>query len=136
MKINRVEPKLTSDLMFVMWITRIIERYLVISCNRYSWTVSVFLVRGRHTKQTRYMNLIKTFIFKIKLVLVLNLYKFSISYIYNIRIPQFPIWKKSIFVSQQCDLHRCFCIDKRCVHILITYIYIYIYIYINLHSMP
>ena len=88
------------------------------------------------------MNLIKTFIFEINdanilktcfeifLVLVLDVYKFSIFNIYNISIPQFPNWKKSIFVSrQQCDLHRNFCIDKKCVQILIAYRYIYIYIY-------
>ena len=71
-------------------------------------------------------NILKT-CFEIFLVLVLDDYKFSISNIYNISIPQFPNWKKSIFVSQQCDLHRCFCIDKRCVHILNIYIYIYIF---------
>ena len=82
------------------------------------------------------MNLIKTFIFEmydtnilktcfeILLILVLDVYKFSICNIYNISIPQFPIWKKSIFISrQQCDLRRSFCIDKRCVHILVTHIY-------------
>ena len=50
--------------------------------------------------------------FQIFLVLALVVYKFSIYNVYSISLPWCPIWKKSIFVIQHCDLYMSFYIDK------------------------